>query len=808
MPDATLVNLEDDLPKDNPWRDDRLGFQPFADLLSKVITGLRVPNGYVIGLHGEWGSGKSTALNFVKAYIEKHNGEAPPDGERIHIIDFRPWIVSGHQDLVAAFFKVLAENLRSTRANWVRRQFTRAAALAKGGTDPLLDAVATVAVTVDPSAGVASKAVAMVAKKSVGGMMDKFLTGPSLQTAYENLKRQLSKSGKRFLITIDDLDRLQDDEIRTIMQMVKTVGRLPNVVYVLAYDRAIVWRALDREWERVGPKFAEKIVQQEIELPRPSKEALLSMLDAELAFLPSTSTSTLRWQYIVRDGVRRWVRHPRDALRLANAVKFSWPALAGEIDAQDLFAMEGLRLFDAAAFDWVRWNRDFLFSEGRFVLADEPTKEAAVKNLRDRLSEGTGEEVMCVLSALFPSRSKLFQGANTPATEQHYEVVKRRGIGCQAGYDAYFGLHPSPDAIPKREIDGLIEQLTDERAIADVLDRFANRKDKQGHPIIGELLEELRFRFQGQSPAVPTQALLDALFHQGDQILGIERKGDLFELSPRSQMSILVAELLRLWGPADAADQLKLAFEKSTSPAFSAAVFADRAREHGLMPSSSAPPPLIIKADLNELGAILLHLIERAADEGTLANAPFYWDIVRSWKLIGDSGKAKVWISAGMERSADFLAKVTKGFVAYSTSNTRREYSMSEASRSSSAAVNRDLPIPGSPESNTIWPSPVFAVDQRRSSNSSSSCRPTSAVRPVACSASKRPSAELVRSADQARTGPAMPLRSFGPRSCNSKRLPSSFRVPSAMTTTFGSAIPCRRAARLGVSPTMPRSCA
>ena len=32
--------------------------------------------------------------------------------------------------------------------------------------------------------------------------------------------------------------------------------------------------------------------------------------------------------------------------------------------------------------------------------------------------------------------------------------------------------------------------------------------------------------------------------------------------------------------------------------------------------------------------------------------------------------------------------------------------------------------------------------------------------------------------------------------------------MPSAMTTVFGSAIPCRRAARFGVSPTMPRSCA
>ena len=79
--------------------------------------------------------------------------------------------------------------------------------------------------------------------------------------------------------------------------------------------------------------------------------------------------------------------------------------------------------------------------------------------------------------------------------------------------------------------------------------------------------------------------------------------------------------------------------------------------------------------------------------------------------------------------------------------------------------MSRDLPMPASPESSTTWPSPLFAFDQRRSSKSNSSSRPTSAVRPLACSASKRLSAELGRSAAQARAGPAMPLRSFAPRS-------------------------------------------
>jgi hypothetical protein len=87
------------------------------------------------------------------------------------------------------------------------------------------------------------------------------------------------------------------------------------------------------------------------------------------------------------------------------------------------------------------------------------------------------------------------------------------------------------------------------------------------------------------------------------------------------------------------------------------------------------------------------------------------------------------------------------------------------ARRSRSAAVSRDFPIPASPHASTTWPSPVFALDQRRSSNSVSSSRPMKAVSPVARSASKRLSTDLAHRAAHARTGPAMPLRSLDPRS-------------------------------------------
>ena len=64
-----------------------------------------------------------------------------------------------------------------------------------------------------------------------------------------------------------------------------------------------------------------------------------------------------------------------------------------------------------------------------------------------------------------------------------------------------------------------------------------------------------------------------------------------------------------------------------------------------------------------------------------------------------------------------------------------------------SAAVSRDLPIPGSPETSTTRPSPSFACCQRRSNRSSSSSRPTSGVD---CGAKRLEAAQNAALADHA----------------------------------------------------------
>ncbi len=651
-----------------------MGYAPFAERICRVILKLTPVNGYVIGLHGKWGSGKSTALNFILEYLEKHNIENK--GKEITHIDFRPWIVSGHQDLIVAFFKILSENL-GPREGFLKRHFRPIAKFINGTTDNLVDAAATVAITVDPSGGIASGFAGNLAKKSFNSMLSSFLEDPSLQTAYESLKTQLAASGRRFLVTVDDIDRLGELEVRTIMQLVKSIGQLPNVTYLLAYDRVVVWRALDQAPYQDVPHFAEKIVQQEIELPTPNRGALLAILNTELSFLLNLVPESARWIELVQQGIDRWIRSPRDIVRLSNAVKFSWSALQYEIDPQDLLAMEGLRLFDSDAFNWVRDNRDFLFSQGRYILAQNDLKLLTIESLRARIQKESQPQLMRVISVLFPQESELLENRKSYGGESYIEVQRRRGIGSEAGYDAYFGMHPSADTIPNAVINDLISKLNNAKEIENIIRSYFDRKNSRGELMLGKLLDELLVRFRSRDPVPPTKELLVALFQVGGNLLNIEDYGNAFTLSPRAQVSLLVRTMLQAWGTHAAGKSLVAAFKSGGSVAFLAEIYVDRGRELGIFKSDTSVSPLIDQIAYIQIGKILFGRIKAAAKNGTLEESPFFFNIERSWGHLDSPLSVKRWLSSGMKKSGKFLATAGKGLVSYSIGSVSRSYTMS-----------------------------------------------------------------------------------------------------------------------------------
>jgi len=117
-------------------------------------------------------------------------------------------------------------------------------------------------------------------------------------------------------------------------------------------------------------------------------------------------------------------------------------------------------LFDVGAFNWIRDNRDFLFAEGRFMLAQDELKNAAAESVKKRIPENDQLEVLRIMSVLFPQSAKWFEGRDS-FREDFDNVTMRRGVGSEAGYDAYFGMNPSSDAIPKTVVNDLMSRSGD-----------------------------------------------------------------------------------------------------------------------------------------------------------------------------------------------------------------------------------------------------------------------------------------------------------------------------------------------------------
>ena len=109
--------------------DDRLGYGPFAKQLAHSILRGCPADGLVVALYGAWGTGKSTALNFILHYVE-----VDPDADEPIIVRFNPWWFAGHEDLVRRFFKqfeIAISKTKTTKKTLLRKLSTFSAVVSE-----------------------------------------------------------------------------------------------------------------------------------------------------------------------------------------------------------------------------------------------------------------------------------------------------------------------------------------------------------------------------------------------------------------------------------------------------------------------------------------------------------------------------------------------------------------------------------------------------------------------------------------------------------------------------------------------------
>jgi predicted KAP-like P-loop ATPase len=304
-----------------------------------------------VGLIRSWLDTDEEAKSAEEYWRLKFLVDANP---RSIVFRFSPWMIGPHAELARALLSDLARKLEHRVGNDLRDAF--AAVLQR-----ISELTPMASAGINFLGGGPLSPFASAGGDWLSKAASRLASGNTLNDVREKLKRSLLKLGNiRIVVIIDDLDRLTPREALQMVSLVKSLGDLPNIVYLLSYSETHLNKLLKKALETDSAGFLEKIVQYTIELPAIEESDLITLLDADLNSLLGNLTPQqdrrLRgtWNYIFK----HYLKTPRDIRRFVNAVAVSVPVLRNRVDPIELLLVELARIHDPQVYWWIRNNVD------------------------------------------------------------------------------------------------------------------------------------------------------------------------------------------------------------------------------------------------------------------------------------------------------------------------------------------------------------------------------------------------------------------------------------------------------------------
>lgn len=290
--------------------------------------------GVVLGITGQWGSGKSSVLNLIEEEIRRRN-------RRSVVIRFDPWVISGQQELIPAFLREAAGTIAAASGD-------------RSDGRKLVRGLQKYAQHLAPIVDLAHSGLGAALRGALEGIGLAAEREQSLTALRAELERLVIGFNAPVIVLIDELDRVEDFEVRAVAQLVRAVGDFKSISYVLAYDPRRVARALgdsrmnEDEQQTHGRAYLEKIVQLPLALPVTLPEELRRLMDSELDSISeslgwSTSiTSDERYSVISEAIAPKLASTPRDIKRLMQIFHPLAAMVSDEVNAVDILGMAAL----------------------------------------------------------------------------------------------------------------------------------------------------------------------------------------------------------------------------------------------------------------------------------------------------------------------------------------------------------------------------------------------------------------------------------------------------------------------------------
>jgi predicted KAP-like P-loop ATPase len=619
------LGVGSDVPQVDPALDS-FGYAAFASQLAASIVKTRSPQGLVMAIHGEWGAGKSSLLNFIKHYIAQ-----VPDDTRPVVMDFNPWWFESKEQLAAQFLAQFQSRLR------LENKFLRDVG------DLLADYSQVIGSAIVHSTGLpwldkVASLLKLLKRKPVDVVKLK-----------ASISRALLEANQRFLVVVDDIDRLTPAEMREVFKVIKALADFPNVIYLLSFDRPIVINALSNSLQFDGEGYLEKIVQAPFTLPSIDRETLHRKLFANLDQLLEEADAPLfdqaYWSNIFHEGMAPLITNPRDIVRYVNALAVTYPPLRGEVNVTDFCALEFLRVNVPGLYETVRDNRDmFAGYSDRGIGAAERREEREFHSAwAAKLPEAAREGLRSMLERIFPKLSDVGRSGDCLAGWRRLRRAAHPDI-----FATYFQFALDADQLSRGSVLAFLEKLADQQALEQELLSAIDDKRSDGSSKAKDYLAQV-LDFDTEIDYNRARGLLRAIANIGDRmIIPGDETGGFFSVRSMWRLTWVLQHALVRIAPDQRDAELVGAFREGKAVTFQCSTIhaIEDCKEKAVRHGPAAVLTAISQEAVTDLKAIVVARISVFANDGSLLRVPELASVLIRWKTWASADVARRWVAA------------------------------------------------------------------------------------------------------------------------------------------------------------------
>ena len=150
-----------------------------------------------------WGHGKTSIFDLIKRNLNSG----------VIIVDYSPWYATNADNIIPSFFTSIVTATKNYSLR-LSRELKKYAKLLFSVSDNVFN-------------------------QSISNLFD-VIVNKENDRLFNKIEELIKEINKKIVIFIDDLDRLQKDEIVQVVRLIRNAANFSNTVFVVAYDRAYI----------------------------------------------------------------------------------------------------------------------------------------------------------------------------------------------------------------------------------------------------------------------------------------------------------------------------------------------------------------------------------------------------------------------------------------------------------------------------------------------------------------------------------------------------------------------------------------